>query len=440
MSVIMRLVSTIAQRLRSFRLNCGGRKPRSLTWLMVLCIAIPANGVSWHPQRRVVENAPPDPQERSKNQTPDQTQQPADQPNPNGEQEPAKTGPEASQSSGTEQQDEMLAAIRAALENVSTPDLGALGQAFDTTVKKPDEAPGGPSPIELIELGDLDGDGVPEIALEAGAAEAAQENAQEQASPATWRGLYLVSWDGSHWKASSLTVSGQDFQFKVVRLGKTAGRCIAVVNKIGEGALPFPAIYQLREHEAVLLWDSQAGDNRYNALAHGQIEFQDNAKLDQTDMVVTGRADPGLLQFDPEGQRGFSAKCIYHWDGEAYVPAQTEYAPGPDNNLYRFIAALHLRDFRSAYALIDPGKFLNTDAPSLEQFRRMIETHWPEFLDDQVFQAREAKAGSPDALAFELPDKHYVYWPTLSNDGKFLLTGLERKVEGPGAGSASDSP
>jgi len=434
MSVTMRLVSLLCERLRTFRLSRDCPKPQSLIWLVVLYMAIPATGVSWRPRRRVVQDAPRGLQEQSKNQTLDETQQPADQPNPNGEQEPAKTGPEPSQSSGTEQQDEMLAGIRAALENVSAPDFGPLGQAFDTTVKKPDEVQGEPSPMELIDLGDLDGDGVPEIALEVRLAEASQENAQEQAPPSLWRGLYLLSWDGTHWKASPLTVSGQNFQFKVVRLGKSAGRCIAVVNIIGEGALPFPSIYQVRDHEAALLWDSQAGDNRYNALEHGQIEFQDNAKLDQTDMVVTGRADPGLLQFEPEGHRGFGAKCIYHWDGEAYVPGRTEYSPGPDNNLYRFIAALHLRDFRSAYALIDPGKFLNTDAPSLEQFRRLIETDWPEFLDDQVFQAREAKAGSPDALAFELPDKHYVYRPTLSNDGKFLLTGLERKIERPAQG------
>jgi hypothetical protein len=157
-------------------------------------------------------------------------------------------------------------------------------------------------------------------------------------------------------------------------------------------------------------------------------------------MIQSGRADPGLLQFEPGGHRGFNATCVYHWDGQAYVPVRTEYSPGPDNNLYRFIAALHLHDFRSAYALIDPGKFLKTDAPSLEQFRQMIEENWPEFLDDRVFQAREADATSPDALAFELPDKHYVYRPTLSHDGKFLLTGLERKVEMPGTGEAGDSP
>jgi hypothetical protein len=326
------------------------------------------------------------------------------------------------------------------LENVSSPDLALLGQAFNTTVKKQEAASGESPPLELIELGDLDGDGVPEIALKALVVGANQEDTEAQGSPASLRGLYLLSWDGTRWKASPLASSAESFQFKVVRLGKNMGRGIAVVNAVGEGAAPYPVIYQVREHEAALLWDSQAGDNRYNALAHGQIEFRDNPQLEQTDMIVTGRADPGLLQFEPGGHRGFQATCVYHWDGQAYVPGRTEYSPGPDNSLYRFIAALHLHDFRSAYALIDPGKFLKTDTPSLEKFRQMIEQDWPEFLDDQVFQAREAKADSPDALAFELPDKHYVYLPTLSEDGKFLLTGLERKVETPDTGEAGDSP
>jgi hypothetical protein len=82
---------------------------------------------------------------------------------------------------------------------------------------------------------------------------------------------------------------------------------------------------------------------------------------------------------------------------------------------------------------------LKTDAPSLEKFRHMVEENWPEFLDDQVFQAREASAGSPEALAFELPEKHYVYRPTLSDDGRFLLTSLERKVEMPDTCSNGDS-
>jgi hypothetical protein len=433
----MRLVSIICEHLKSFGL---GYRAGICVFALWTGLGTPAAGVSWQARLRLIQETPPNPQDQTKNQTPEEVQHPADQPSLAGEQGQAETGSEPSQSSGTEQADEMLAGIRAVLANVSSPDLGVLGQAFDTSVKKQDEASSESSAVELIELGDLNGDGVSEVALKMPASGASQEDAQTQVSAASLRGLYLLSWDGTRWKASPLVAPAESYQFKVVRLGKSTGRCIAVVNLIGEGAAPYPAIFQVRGHEAVLLWDSQVGDNRYNALVHGQIEFRDDAKLDQTDMIQTGRADPGLLQFEPGGHRGFNATCVYHWDGQAYIPARTEYSPGPDYSLYRFIAALHLHDFRSAYALIDPGKFLKTTAPSLEQFRQMVETNWPEFLDDQVFQAREANAGSPDALAFELPDKHYVYRPTLSHDGKFLLTGLERKVEVPGTGEAGDSP
>ena len=321
-----------------------------------------------------------------------------------------------------------------------SPELDALGQAFDTTVMKPDAASAETPTLELIELGDLDGDGVPEVAMRVPSAEGSQDSAPSPASPASWQGLYLLSWDGKRWRPSFLAASGENSQFQVVRLGKSAAPYIAVVNVVGENALPYPAIFEVKEHEAELLWDSQLGDNRYNPLEHGRIEFRDDPKLNQTIMIQTGRADPGLLEFEPGGRRGFTARCVYHWDGETYIPVQTEYSPGADNSLYRFIAALHLHDFRGAYALIDPGKFLKTDTPSLEKFRQVIETQWREFLDDQVFQAREAKAGSPEALAFELPDMHYVYRPTLSDDGKFLLTGLERKVEIPGPEQAGDLP
>ena len=438
MLAIMRVVSVVCERLRRF-----GLRHRAGIWLLALWTGLGASaaGALWQPGPWLVQDTPPNQQDQTKDQTPEEIQPPAEQPSPDDEQGQAETSSEPSQPPGAEQQpDEMLVVIRAVLENVSGPDVGALGQAFNTTVKKPDEASSESSPVELTELGDLDGDGVPEVALKMLAAGASQDDAQAQTTLASLRGLFLLSWDGTHWKASTLAPPADNSQFKVVRLGKSTGRCIAVVNIIGEGAAPYPVIFQTREHEAAVLWDSQAGDNRYNALAHGQIDFQDDVRLGQTEMIVTGRADPGLLQFEPDGHRGFDARCVYHWNGEAYVPARTEYSPGPDNNLYHFISALHLRDFRNAYALIDPGKFLKTDAPSLEKFRRMVETKWPEFLDDQVFQAREAEAGSADAFAFELPDKHYLYRPTLSDDGKFLLTGMERKVETPGTGPAGDSP
>jgi len=400
----------------------------------------PAVGISWECGPQPTQDSRPNPQDQTQGQTSTAPQNPAHQPMPEGEHEQVEAGPASLQAPQAEQGDDLLAGIQAVLATVSAPDLGALAGAFGASMKNQDDATSESSTVEMIELGDLDGDGVSEVALKLPATETSQEDSQGQARPSFSPGLYLLSWDGTRWKASLLSAAAEKSQVKVVRLGKTTGRCIAMVSVMGEEAMPYPAIFQVREHEAALLWDSQGGDNRYNALAHGQIEFQDNAKLDQTDMIVTGRADPGLLQFEPSGNRGFSARCVYHWDGQAYIPAQTEYSPGPDNTLYRFIAALHLRDFRSAYALIDPGKFLHTDAPTLEKFRQTMEENWREFLDDQIFQAREPVAGSPETLAFELPEKHYVYLPTLSADGRFLLLGLERKVEMPGTGSAGDSP
>ncbi|MGD0124462.1 MAG: hypothetical protein ABSF46_03810 [Terriglobia bacterium] len=420
MLMVMRLDAIILEQ--SKRLRVGA-------WLLALGlgVATSAAGFMRQPAPRFFQESGQ--QAQAREQAPGEAQNPSNQ---TSQQEPAKVE--------TEPPDDTLAGIRAALQNVSSPDLGALGRAFDTTVTKQHEALAKSSAIELNELGDLDGDGVPEVVMKVPGVGERQSDVQSPASPSSWLGFYLLSWDGAHWKVSSLAASGQHSEFRVVQLGKGVAPAIAVVNVIGDDALPYPAVFRVRQHEADLLWDSQVGDNRFNPLVHGQIEFQDDPKLDQTVMIETGRADPGLLEFEPGGRRGFGARCVYHWDGEAYVPVQTDYSPGPDNSLYRFIAALHLHDFRSAYALIDAGKFLKTDTPSLEQFRHVIETHWREFLDDQVFQAREATTGSPDALAFELPDQHYVYRPTLSDDGKFLLTGLERTVEMPGTEESGDSP
>jgi hypothetical protein len=148
-------------------------------------------------------------------------------------------------------------------------------------------------------------------------------------------------------------------------------------------------------------------------------------------MIVTGRADPGLLQFERNGHRGFNARAAYRWDGKAYMPAKTEYFANRDYTLYRFVSALHLHDFRSAYALIAPGQFLSSDSPTLEAFRHFIQDTLPEFLDDHVFEAPEPPAGSPEDYVFVLPlsDKQSLYHPTFSSDGKFLLTGLKRTEE-----------
>jgi len=436
MLVVMRFDSSNPKHPCVARLGNGAG-----VWVLALVagVAAPSARVPCQTSPRPFIEAPAHQQAQTRIQTPGETQNPVDKPAPGNQQGQTNTGSEQP-TSGAEQPDETLAGIRAALEKVSSPDLGELGRAFNTPVKKQDEASSKSSTLELIELGDLDGDGVSEVVAKVPGIGERQSDVQSPDSSSSWLGLYLLCWDGAHWKASSLGASGQHSEFKVIRLGKGVGRGIAVVNVIGEDRLPYPAIFEVREHAADLLWDSQVGDNRFNPLQHGHIEFQDDPKLDETEMIETGRADPGLLEFQPGGRRGFNARSVYHWDGESYIPVRTEYSPGPDHNLYGFIAALHLHDFRSAYALIDPGEFLKTDKPSLEQFRQVMETNWQEFLDDQVFQAREAKAGSPNAYAFELPEKHYVYLPTLSNDGKFLLTGLERKIEEPSTEPGEDSP
>jgi hypothetical protein len=148
-------------------------------------------------------------------------------------------------------------------------------------------------------------------------------------------------------------------------------------------------------------------------------------------MIVTGRADPGFLQVERKGQRGFQARAIYHWSGTAFIPAKTEYSANQDYTVYRFISALHLHDYDSAYALVVPAEFLKVDSPTLDKFRHFIQDNWPEFLQNEVFAAPEPPASSPDEHLFVLskPDKHYVYHPVFSSDGKFLLTGLTRTQE-----------
>jgi hypothetical protein len=149
-------------------------------------------------------------------------------------------------------------------------------------------------------------------------------------------------------------------------------------------------------------------------------------------MVADGRADPGLLVFPKTGSRGFDAQSVYHWTGNAFDPVKTEYTANRDFTLYRFIAALHLRDFRIAYSLTDPAKFLKTDKPTLEAFRKMIQDQFPEFLDDRIFKAPESGAAA-NTFQLNLEDKVYVYTPSFSGGTPFLLTGLGRQEHKPEA-------
>jgi len=211
-------------------------------------------------------------------------------------------------------------------------------------------------------------------------------------------------------------------------------RQIVLVTYAGTSEIPYPAIFQIKDHAAVLLWNGRAEENEYQGYAQGKIEFRDTQAGGAPQMIVSGHADPGLLHFPNDTNRGFGVQAIYVWTGTGYLPHKTEYSANEDYTLYEFISALHLHDFRSAYALIDGPKFLKTDAPSLEIFRKLVEGSWPEFLDDQIFEALNPSPRGTNAFEFELTegDKHYVYMPSFGTDSKHLLSGLERH-EVPGA-------
>jgi hypothetical protein len=326
--------------------------------------------------------------------------------------------------------DSLLPQITAAIQGVTTPDDTALRKALHIG-KRPEAAVPDAPPNAVVPVGDLDGDGVPEILLKWAIPDVAAgtEVAPAPDSRPLW-GVYLLSWTGTQWKASRLLTGVEDFTPLVVNLGPPVGRGLAVVILDGNSPIPYPVIFLVKDHTAALLWDAQADDSRYQPLLQSRVSFTDHAGA-SAEMIVTGRADPGFLQVDRRGQRGFLARAVYHWNGTAFVPAKTEYSANPDYTVYRFISALHLHDYNSAYALVVPANFLKVDSPTLDKFRHFIQDNWPEFLQDEVFIAPEPPAGSPNEHLFVLsePDKHFVYHPIFSSDGKYRLTGLTRTQE-----------
>jgi hypothetical protein len=326
--------------------------------------------------------------------------------------------------------DTLLPRISAALQGVTTRDVAALARALHAGNGLEGASPGRPD-NSLAPLGDMDGDGVPEVLLKWAISEpGAGEGTVTAPDLGSLWSVYLLSWDGAHWKASRLLAAAEDFTYLVVSLGPPVGRGLALVLQVGDSQAAYPAIFQLKDHVATLLWDAQADDSRYDPLLQSRVSFQERAGA-PAEMIETGRADPGLLRLSPKGRRGFQARIVYRWDGKAFVPAKTDYVPDPDYTLYRFISALHLHDYRSAYALVVPAEFLNAGSPTLDAFRTFIQNHWPEFLQDAVFEAPEPAAGSPDQHLFiwAKPDARYVYHPVFSSDGKYLLTGLTRSQE-----------
>ncbi len=323
-----------------------------------------------------------------------------------------------------------LASIESALSTVTTRDTralaGALGIRPPGEKESPDEGA-----HELEELGDLDADGIPEMVLKWSKLASPKDSPEGQHDESSSWSLYLLAWDGLRWRASRLREGSESFAMKVLPSWPTGARAVAVILSKGVAEVPYPVIFQFKDHVASLVWDGATEESRYEGYAYGTVEFRAPEGDRAPEMIVSGKTDPGWLNFPRASRRGFGARTIYSWDGKAYVARRTEYSANEDYALYRFISALHLHDFGAAYAQIDPQKFLKTDKPSLNDFRKHIQESFQEFLDDQIFEVRESSETRPEDFPFELDlgDKHYVYRPSFTADSRHLLTSLDRKEE-----------
>lgn len=340
--------------------------------------------------------------------------------------------------------------VVAAVTSVTSPDPEAVAQALSVELK-PQDASGENAGLTSLEvLGDLDGDNVPELALRwAGLAtppagtlegtteapEATEDTQGGEVDEATtarpaWI-FYVLAWDGVRWNPARLMETESSFTIRTQSLLSRTGRNIIAIVQEGANVVPYPVIFEFKNHTATLIWDSRADDSRYQGFADGELEFRDLNGDGVSELIMTGRADPGLLVFSKQGRRGFAARTIYGWDGSAFVPGKTEYAGNEDYTLYRFISALHLHDYRAAYALIDPAKFLKVKEPSVASFQKVVEASWPEFTRNSIFEAREPATGAenPFAFALSVDDKNYIYKPSFGAGPKFLLRGLERNED-----------
>jgi len=324
-----------------------------------------------------------------------------------------------------------LSEVQALISSVRTPDTSALAEALGVSSAATKVGSIDPTTYSLQVLGDLDGDNVPEVALNRLREPSGVGLNQSIVGELTAWELFLLSWDGSRWRVTHMKEGFEPYELQVVSSLVPGSRQIAVVEYQGAKAVPHPAIYQVKDHAPSLLWDSEAGETQYEGYAQGKIEFREPQGGGPPEMIASGRADPGLIQFPKDGKRGFDVRAVYGWDGKSYLPGKTEYSDNEDYRLYRFISALDLHDFRAAYALIDPAKFMSSDAPSLAAFQKYVENTWPEFLGDQIFEVHDS--GAIGDFTFELiagdEGARSVYFPSFGSDSKHLLIGLERRDE-----------
>jgi len=321
------------------------------------------------------------------------------------------------------------AAIQSVLDRVRTPRVQAVAEALGITLPRKHGRSVGPSGAGMEVIGDLDGDGVPEVAVE-WMPPVHRGARQQDRAPA----LNLLSWDGNRWRASHLMNVVNPFGLEVLPGSRGGARLVAVIVSVGVTRMPYPVIFQYWHHAAQKIWDSRSDSSLYTGYDYGAVRFKEGGLGGFPEMVALGRADPGLLVFpkDPHPNgRGFEERATYRWRDNAYVPVGTRYERNEDYTLYRFIAALHLHEYKSAYSLIDPARFLNTRKPSLKLFRERIQKQWSEFLDDHIFEVPAGAKGS-EGHVFILPlanGAQFVYHPSVTSASPYRLTGLQRVKE-----------
>lgn len=318
-------------------------------------------------------------------------------------------------------------AIQSAIKSVRAPSVQKLAKALGLSQKQMGHHAFEDSEIGMEQIGDLDRGGVPDVAVKWRPPVSGQSTALE-AGP----DLYLLSWDGKAWQPSSLTTAIDALTVQLLPGTGGSRRMFAVTLFQGLTAVPYPVIFQLRDHHATPIWDSRSNTSLYSGYHYGSIQFEKTPDENVPAMVATGFADPGLLVFPVSSEqhgRGFQVATAYAWQNSAYVPLRTEYTHNRDYTLYRFISALHLHEYKTAYSLIEPKQFLKRDKPTLKLFRETIRKKWSEFIDDKIFQVPPGPQKTSDSHVFilKLKDKKkYVYHPTFTNGPEYLLTGLKR--------------
>ncbi len=318
-----------------------------------------------------------------------------------------------------------LEAIQTAVERVSTPSLQLLAGALGLSPAQIGQRAFEDSTLGMEALSGLGG--LSEVAVK-------WSPPGRDAQPERGPHLYLLSWDGKSWQASYLTSAAGALTLQVLPATGNAAPLLAVVMFRGITAVPYPVIFRIRDHHAYRVWDGRSDSSLYAGYAYGSIQFEKAGSGNVPVMIVTGRADPGLLVFpnaSEQAGRGFQAATVYAWQNDAYVPLRTEYTHNRDYVLYRFIAALHLHDFAAAYALIEPKQFLKTGKPSLRLFRERIQNAWPEFVDDRIFEVPAGPEKGSESHLFILKlgnGKMNVYHPSFTAGPEYQLTGLARTV------------